>query len=223
MDLESIGVVIPAFNAGKTIGNVIAEIISQGFKSENIIVVDDGSSDETGDVVRSYGVAYIKHKSNIGKGRALKSGFCFARNRYLEKVLTIDADGQHKSSEIGSFLRLKDQYDIIVGYRHDMDDMPILRRLVNRITSLVISLLSGRHLLDVQCGFRLIDLDIFSRLDLLTNNYQTESEMMVRAARLQYRIGSIPITTVYNKEKSHISPIIDTIRFVKMAVGFLWR
>lgn len=223
VDLENIGVIIPAFNAEKTVGNVITEIIMQGFKLENIIVVDDGSFDRTRDIVKSFGVTYVKHKGNIGKGAALKHGFRAAKERRIERVFTIDADGQHRATEISLFLKHKDDFDIIVGYRHDMQNMPILRRLVNRITSLVVSLLSGTYLLDVQCGFRFIDLDIFRKFGLRTNNYQTESEMIVKAARSKNRIGSIPITTLYNKERSYINPFIDTMRFIRMALEFLWR
>ncbi|MGB3342226.1 MAG: glycosyltransferase family 2 protein [bacterium] len=223
MDLENIGVVIPAFNAEKTIGPLITEIIKQGFKLEDIIVVDDGSFDRTGDIVESFGVIHITHKKNIGKGAALKHGFDVAREKCFERVLTLDADGQHRVSEINRFLQHKNEFDIIVGCRHDMQCMPILRRLVNRTTSLVVSLLAGSYLVDVQCGFRLIDLAIFKKFNLRTNNYQTESEMIVKAVRSKNRIGSMPITTVYNKERSYINPLVDTLRFIKMAAGFLWR
>ena len=223
VDLGNIGVIVPAFNAGKTIGPLIKEIIKQGFELENIIVVDDGSSDQTMEIVSNFGVTCLRHKENIGKGSALRHGFHVARERYIERVFTLDADGQHRVTEMGSFLQKKEEYDIIVGYRHDIRNMPMLRRLVNRTTSLVVSLLSGTYLLDVQCGFRLIDLNVFRKFNLTTNNYQTESEMIVKAARSKNRIGSIPITTVYNKEKSYINPFIDTMRFIRMALGFLWR
>ncbi len=223
VDLENIGVVIPAFNAEKTIGALVTEIIKQGFRSKDIIVVDDGSCDRTGEIVRGFGVTHISHKKNIGKGATLKHGFNVAHEKSFEWVFTLDADGQHRVSEIGQFLQHKDEFDVIVGYRHDMQSMPFLRRLVNRTTSLVVSLLAGSYLLDVQCGFRLINLAIFEKIHLRTNNYQTESEMIVRAARLKNRIGSIPITTVYNKERSYINPVVDTLRFIKMAAGFLWR
>ena len=223
VDLEDIGVIIPAFNAGKTIEGLIMDIMRQGFKTGNIIVVDDGSTDRTGEIAGKFDVTYIKHTDNIGKGAALNDGFRMARRKCLNRVFTIDADGQHRVMEMRSFLQFKDNYDIIVGCRHDIQSMPILRRLVNRITSLVVSLLSDKHLLDVQCGFRLVDLKIFENFTLRTRNYQTESEMIIKASRYKKRIGSIPITTVYNKERSYINPFLDTLRFVKMALGFLWR
>jgi glycosyltransferase involved in cell wall biosynthesis len=223
VDLERIGIIIPAFNAEKTIGPLISALKEKGFSLKNIIVIDDGSTDRTGEIVKGTGVTIITHKANIGKGAALKHGFEMARKIFLEKVFTIDADGQHRVTDIEDFMRCKDDYDIIVGCRHDVKHMPRLRQLVNRVTSLVASLLAGYYLTDVQCGFRLIDLGLFKRLRLKTNNYQTESEMIIKTLRLEKRIGSLPITTVYNNERSYINPIMDTLRFIKMAVEFLWR
>lgn len=223
MVLKNIGVVIPAFNAEKTIGSLIKEIDTQGFVSENIIVVDDGSVDRTSEIADRFRVTLIIHERNVGKGAALKHGFQVALEKCIDRVFTLDADGQHRVSEMKRFLQHRDKFDLMVGFRQNMRGMPILRRLVNRITSLVVSLLAGVHLVDVQCGFRLIDLALCKRICLRTNNYQTESEMVVKAARLKSRIGSIPITTVYNNEKSHIKPVVDTLRFLRMALGFLWR
>jgi len=223
VDKENIGIVIPVFNAEKTIGALIDDIIGQGTEPENIIVVDDGSFDRTGEIVRCFGVTCLTHQKNLGKGAALKHGFRIAQAKHMNRVFTLDADGQHMVSEMGDFLKYKDDFKLIIGFRHNMKSMPMLRRLVNRTTSLVVSLFADSHQVDVQCGFRLIDLAIFDRLILRTNNYQTESEMVIRAARLKYRIGSIPITTVYDREKSYINPFVDTLRFLKMAVGFLWR
>ncbi len=223
VDLEYIGVVIPAFNVEETIGSLIEDIITQGAGPENIIVVNDGSFDKTGEIVGCFDVTLVTHKKNLGKGAALKHGFEVARSKHINRVFTLDADGQHKAAEMNGFLKDKDKFDMIIGFRYNMKSMPKLRQLVNRTTSLVVSLLADSHLVDVQCGFRFIDLAIFDRLILRTNNYQTESEMVIKAARLKYRIGSMPITTVYDKEKSHIKPFIDTLRFLMMAVGFLWR
>lgn len=223
VDLEHIGVVIPAFNVEETIGSLIEDIITQGAGPENIIVVNDGSFDKTGEIVGCLDVTLVSHKKNLGKGAALKHGFEVARSKHINRIFTLDADGQHKVAEMDGFLKDKDKFDLIIGFRYNMANMPKLRQLVNRTTSLVVSLLAHSHLVDVQCGFRLIDLAIFDRLILRTNNYQTESEMVIKAARLKYRIGSMPITTVYDKEKSHIKPFIDTLRFLMMAVGSLWR
>ncbi len=223
MDVIDKGVVIPVFNAEETIGGLIEELITFGFKRENIIVVNDGSHDKTGEIVARLGVHVVTHKKNMGKGAALKNGFDAAMKRNLQEVMVLDADGQHKVSEIKEFLKIKDHYDLLIGLRSNKITMPSLRRIVNRTTSLIASLLSKKYLPDVQCGFRYINLRIFDKVTLRTNNYQTETEMVIKTIQHKYRTGFIPITTVYNSEKSYIHPVIDTIRFFKMAVSFLWR
>ena len=224
VDLREIGVVIPAYNAEETIGDVIGELTKYGFAKENIIVINDGSRDRTEDAIRSEGVTLVNHKKNMGKGAALRDGFAVARQKDLRKVFVIDADAQHQVSEITSFLKLNNKYDMVIGERKDiLMRMPFDRLLTNRTVNLVVSLLSGIRTTDVQCGFRYIDLKIFDKVELRTNNYQTESEMVIRAARNKYKVGFVPVTTIYGNEKSYINPLIDTARFINMAVRFLWR
>ena len=224
MDLREIGVVIPAYNAEKTIAGVIKEIIKCGFEKDNIIVVNDGSADRTEDEVKKQGVTAISHEENMGKGAALRDGFVIAGRKKLKKVFVIDADGQHDVSEVEGFLKLNGRYDMIIGERRDiLSAMPLNRLLTNRTVNLVVSLLSGVRTTDVQCGFRYVDLKIFDRVQLKTNNYQTESEMVIKAARQNYTVGFVPVTTIYGNEKSYINPLVDTIRFINMAVRFLWH
>jgi glycosyltransferase involved in cell wall biosynthesis len=219
----AIGIVIPAYNAGTTIEQVIGELEKHGFKQKNIIVVDDGSTDATGTAALRMGVRVIRHEKNRGKGAALKSGFSAARHQGLAHVITMDADGQHLCEDIQQLYIFGKDYDLVVGYRNHADMMPVMRKLVNHTTSLVISLLADVHVPDVQCGFRYIDLRLLDRVTLETDHYQTESEMIFKALRMGYRVGFFPVRTVYGCETSHIRPLIDTVRFVRMAIGFLWR
>jgi glycosyltransferase involved in cell wall biosynthesis len=224
VDLRKIGVVIPAYNAEKTIADVIRKLIRHGFRKSNIIAVNDGSKDRTEDVIRGLSVQMLKHEKNIGKGAALRDGFAAAQQMNLKKVIVIDADSQHKVSDVDAFLKVNGRYDITIGERTDiLSNMPLDRLLTNRTVNLVVSLLSGVRTTDVQCGFRYVDLKIFDDVCLRTNNYQTESEMVIRAARSRYKIGFVPVSTVYAGEKSYINPLLDTWRFMNMAVRFLWR
>ncbi len=223
MDINGTGVVIPALNAEETIGDLIQELIACGFKKENVIVVNDGSSDRTAEIAARFGVYVVTHERNIGKGAALKDGFDAARGKNLQGVIALDADGQHRVSEIKDFLHMKNRYDLLIGLRDYTTTMPFLRRTVNKTTSLIASLLSRKYLPDVQCGFRYVNLRILDEIMLTTNNYQTETEMAIKAVQHKFRTGFIPISTMYNSKKSYIHPVIDTVRFIKMAVGFLWR
>ncbi len=219
----AIGIVIPAYNAEATIERVVRELVKHGIKRKYIIIVDDGSTDATGSVALGMGVQVIRHERNRGKGAALKSGFSAARSQGLQDVITMDADGQHQCDDIRRLSRHRKNYDLIVGYRENTDIMPLIRKIVNRTTSLVVSVLADINMPDVQCGFRYIDLNMFDRVTLNTNHYQTESEMIFNAQRLGYRVGFFPVTTLYGNEKSYIRPLIDTVRFMFMAITFLWR
>jgi glycosyltransferase involved in cell wall biosynthesis len=223
VDLNETGVIIPALNAEKTISSVANELLQMGFVKDNIIVIDDGSQDRTIEVIENLGLSVLRHDKNMGKGAALKHGFAAAQKRKLKKVFTLDADRQHDVGDISEFLKCCNLYDLIIGQRNYIETMPFLRRLVNKTTSLVVSLLAKKYIPDVQCGFRYIDLKIFDKVTLKTNNYETESEMVYKGIRNKYRIGFIPISTLYNNEKSYINPFVDTVRFIKMAIGFLWR
>ncbi len=224
MDLGKIGVLIPAYNVEKTIGGVIRDLLGYGFEKANIIAVNDGSEDGTEDAIKREGVRLLNHEKNMGKGASLRDGFSVAAQLNLQKVFVIDADAQHKVSDAAEFLQRNGTYDMVIGERTDiLSSMPLHRQLSNRTVNLVVSLLSGIRTTDVQCGYRFVNLRIFDRVRLRTNNYQTESEMVIRAARNGYHIGFVPITTIYGTEKSHIRGLIDTLRFVNMAVRFLWR
>jgi len=160
----------------------------------------------------------------MGKGMALRHGFDMARTKNLKKIFTLDADGQHWVMEIDNFLKVANDYDLIIGTRsYKLTRMPFLRKLVNRTTSLVASLLSKKYIPDVQCGFRYIDLKIFKRIKLETKNFQTESELVIKVVKMGYRVGFVPITTIYRAERSYINPLIDTIRFITLTGRFLWH
>ncbi|MBE0432697.1 glycosyltransferase family 2 protein [candidate division WOR-3 bacterium] len=224
MDLSKTAVVIPAYNAQKTLGTVIGQLTDYGFDKENIIVVNDGSEDKTGDVARNKGVTLIDLAQNRGKGAALKAGFALARKKNLPRALVIDADCQHDVSDIARFLERNGRYDITIGERQDiLRRMPRERRLTNKTVNLVVSLLSGVRTTDVQCGLRYIDLKVFDKMEVKTDRYEMESEMVINAGRRKYRVGFVPVKSIYGHEQSYIHPLIDTMRFIGMAVRSLWR
>lgn len=220
---SDLAVVIPAFNAALTIITLIDELVHFGFERKHIFVINDGSTDHTADVLEGSGVIVVTHPENRGKGAALQTGLQAARLRGFSCVMMLDADGQHRVCEIKHFLKKQNFFDLILGVRSHDGAMPVLRKVVNRVTSLVISLLAGSHVPDVQSGFRFMHLEIMDDIVLRTRNYQTESELVYQVLRHGYQIGFVPVNTIYNDQKSHIHPIYDTLRFISMAVRFLWR
>ncbi|KPJ53099.1 hypothetical protein AMJ39_05825 [candidate division TA06 bacterium DG_24] len=219
-----VAILIPAFNAETTLASLL-QSISTMFDRRNVFVVDDGSSDCTSAVARQRGVNVLRHKWNLGKGAAHRTGFSYVLKQGYDAVITLDADGQHDYRSLPRFVARarKRGADIIVGSRRgDLSTMPLIRVFTNRLTSLVVSLLCGQRVDDSQSGYRLIRAGPLRNIRLTTRNYQTESEILIKAGRKGYRIESIPIPTIYAREVSYIQPFTDTMRFIWLFIRSLW-
>ncbi|MBI2447027.1 MAG: glycosyltransferase family 2 protein [Candidatus Omnitrophica bacterium] len=218
-----VSVLLPSYNEEKNIGDLIKGI--RHYVSD-IIVVDDGSSDRTGDIASREGAFVIRHRTNKGKGASLKDGFAYVKELGYDAVIVMDADGQHKPEDIPLFIEAGSKKGdvIIIGDRmQDVAKMPFLRRMTNRFTSFLISKSIRQSVPDSQCGFRLIKRRVLDNLKLSTSNYDTESEMLIEAARNNFQIISLPITTIYNGQHSNINPIVDTIRFFRLVLRSFLR
>jgi len=223
---EEFGALIPAFNEAGHIDGVIRGI-ARHIPLSNILVIDDGSSDSTVAEAEATGARIVSNPVNLGKGATLLKGFeLFTKREGIEAVFTLDADGQHDPGEIPSFIEAfrERKADIVIGSRMaDLEGMPALRRITNRLTSSVISMRAGVRIDDSQSGYRLLRLEMMNRLHLVTRNFDLESEILIKAARLGAVIVSVPITTIYGEEKSKINPVVDTWRFLKLVFrSFLW-
>ena len=211
-----IAVIIPAFNPGDALKQTIAGV-RKAISGGDIIVVDDGSTDNTAEIAREEKVILLSHPQNRGKGEALKTGFKKALELQKEAVITIDADGQHDPRFIPQFLRVggRGDYDIIIGSRMGYtENMPFPRFLSNKITSFLVSWLAGQRIEDSQSGYRFIKTDVLRNISLSTSRYETESELLIKAGAMGYRIGAIKIDTIYGEQRSFVHPLLDTIRFV---------
>ncbi len=223
---EEFGALIPAFNEAGHIDDVIRGV-ARHIPISNIMVIDDGSSDSTVSEAEATGVAVVRNPANLGKGATLLKGFeLFAKMGGIEAVFTLDADGQHDPVEMPSFIDAfrEKRADIVIGSRMaDLEGMPALRRLTNRLTSAVISMRAGVRIDDSQSGYRLVRLAMMKKLHLVTRRFDLESEILIKAARLGAVIVSVPITTIYGEEKSKIDPLVDSWRFLKLVFrSLLW-
>ena len=217
-------VLIPAYNASSTISELI-ENTSEFVDKDDIVVIDDGSEDQTHATAQRAGAVVLKHKINKGKGEALKTGFRYALGKNYEALFTIDADLQHDPSSIKDFLEKtnKDFSGIIIGTRDiNLKKMPFPRWLTNNLTSAILSVLSGQTIRDSQSGYRLISTRILERIKLKGKKYDLESEILVKAGRSGFKIDSVPIKTIYRGGKSFINPFVDTGRFIKLMWRTLW-
>lgn len=215
-------VLIPAYNESKAISDLTKQI---RIKNLDVIVVDDGSSDNTGAIAKENGADVLRNERNEGKGASLRKGFAYALGKDFDTVVIMDGDGQHLVEDIQSFLRAAETSDasVFVGNRMtSLQNMPKLRALTNKLMSWLISKIAKQKIYDTQCGFRLLKKDALEKINLTTKKYEIETEILIRAARLGLRIESVPIKTVYRGEKSKINPFIDSFRFARFILRELW-
>lgn len=215
---------IPAYNEARFIGDVVRGV--NPLVSE-CLVVDDGSSDGTGDLAQAAGARVLRHTANQGKGAAIKSGLTwFIRQSSAEFAILLDGDGQHAPSEITRFLdaAARSNARLLVGNRMaDTRHMPPLRRLVNWYMSWEISRVCGQKVPDSQCGYRMVHRDLAPSLLSATNAFDYETEMLFVASALGERIAAVPITTIYGDETSKIRPLRDTLLFFKLLAQYRLR
>lgn len=208
-------VIIPTYNESKAIAGLVRQIHEQNLE---VVVVDDGSQDNTSQIARDNGATVLRNETNQGKGAALIKGFNYVLNKDFDAIIAMDGDGQHLTTEIPFFIRLAEFSDtaIVIGNRmQQRKNMPLVRVLTNKFMSWLISYVAGQKIPDTQCGFRLIKTEVLEKLKLSTSKYETESEIIIKASRLGFKIESVPIKTIYEGEKSQINPLVDTLRFFK--------
>jgi glycosyltransferase involved in cell wall biosynthesis len=212
-----VAALVPAYQAQAHLGGVLARLAVLRPTPE-VLVVDDGSTDGTAAIARDAGVRVLSLPENRGKGNALLAGFA-ALNGF-DGVVTLDADGQHPPECLPAFVLAAEQgADLVLGVRERTVDMPPIRRLANAVASGWASWLAGQPVSDSQCGYRLYGRRVLERTPITPGRYEVESEVVVRAARLGFRLASIAIPTVYGTEESQIR----TLRDVPRIIGVLAR
>lgn len=215
--------IVPAFNAAKTLSQLISRI-KRLFPDFDVLIIDDGSADESGEIARTAGAIVLTHDHNRGKGEALKTGFAYAVQHDYDAVITLDADLQHDPAEIQRFLNAySDDRTILVGIRRRDETMPFARKVSNSLTSFVSSVFCGVRILDSQSGYRLIPTAILKNVTLSSSRFDLEPELLIKAARAGYDVKSVEISTIYNASRSWINPTVDTIRFlIMLAKSLFW-
>ena len=201
---DAVVALIPAYEEGPRIGAVVEAARAH----LPVVVVDDGSSDDTAARADAAGATVIRQDPNAGKGAALRAGFRHALAGGYAAVVTLDADGQHDPSEIPEFLAAfrERRPELVIGKRA-FDEMPPIRRLSNTLGGLTLSAALGRNVPDNQSGYRLISRVLMrAMLESDESGFEFEVEMIARAIALGLPIESVPIRTIYAGEPSHIEP-----------------
>jgi glycosyltransferase involved in cell wall biosynthesis len=212
---ERCAVVFPCLNEGSTIAGLVSEVRQI---VPSVIVVDDGSTDDTATRALAAGAQVIRHGANRGKGAALKTGSAAALEGGWEWAMAMDGDGQHKPEDLPAFMQCAERTgaQLVIGNRmHNAQAIPWLRRQVNRWMSRRISRRAGRVLVDSQCGFRLVNLKAWAGLRLETDHFEFESEMLLAFVRAGHRVEFVPIHVVSKSPHSHIRPVQDTRRWLR--------
>lgn len=191
--------IIPCRNEEATIGSVILK--TKRFVNQ-VLVIDDGSDDETKKIAKDAGAVVISHKKNRGKGAAVRTGFQYAKDNDFDYVVTIDGDGQHNPLEIPALLDnvINNGHDISIGYRvgHDTE-MPMWRRVGKRVLDYTTSMGNGGFVTDSQCGFRAFNKKAYESIAprLKGEAFSVESEQLIKAHELGLRIVNTNVTCKY--------------------------
>lgn len=217
MKLKDTYVVIAAYNEEKHIVDVIRKTKKY---CSNIIVVDDGSKDDTYGKATKDRVIVLKHIVNMGKGAALKTGCDYALRKDAKIIVTVDGDLQHDPVEIPNFLKAIKDVDIVFGYRRFDRNMPFVLRAGNWFINKTTKLLYKINLRDTQCGYRAFTANAYRKIRWKALDYSLESEMIANTGknRLQYR--EIPIQTIYS-DMYKGTTVIDGIRIIINLL--IWR
>ncbi len=213
-----VGVIIPAYNVGDQIGRVLSNVIKH-VNRQYVIVVNDGSDDHTEHQVSSSDVVLISHSENRGKGEALKTGFKHAISNGFDGIITLDGDGQHDASCIPEFIRIADDSgsDLVLGCRKfELGTMPPDRIFSNWMSSALVSRLAGIKVFDSQCGFRFIHTDVLRTIRLDTSFYEMETELLVKALRMGFKVEFCNVPVIYDDNPSNIKRGLDTWRFCRL-------
>jgi len=211
--------VLPAYNEGNRINDVIKDANKY---VDEIVVVDDGSADETELSAQHQDVTLVKHRINLGKGAALKTGVEAAIIQGASIVILMDADGQHPSDKISILIEgIKNKkFDIVFSYRSLDQKMPIYRRLGNQLLNLSAQKLFGIVLSDIWCGFRAFNVDIYQNIRWYQTNYSADVEMALRVAKNKLRYQEVCIPTIYHDKYKGVS-IIDGMKL--LLTMLVWR
>jgi glycosyltransferase involved in cell wall biosynthesis len=218
-------IAIPCYQGASKIEEVVRGALATGHP---VLVVDDGSRDDSGKLAEAAGATVLRHATNHGKGAALATAFAYARRKNFEAVLTMDADGQHDPGEVGKLVAAHEGEPraLVVGVRSFApEDMPRRSRIGNTISTWWISKFAGQNYRDTQSGFRVYPRALFAAVRLTSRRFDTETELLLHAAKMHLPLVEVPISTIYTADRvTHFHGFRDTLRVIRLVIGSpFWR
>jgi len=213
-----VAALIPAYRCPDRVGAVVAGVRAH---LADVLVVDDGSGDGTGEAARRAGARVVVHEVNRGKAAALRSGLAVLLGEPHSHVLMLDADGQHDPADVPHFLAAAGEADFVLGNRlWNPAAIPPRRFWTNFLGTRALQLMTGFPLEDSQCGFRLVSAAMLRRMGLVGRRYAIDTEILVRAGKVGGRFAHVPVSVIYDGEPSFYRPVADTVHIVLSAVRF---
>ena len=210
---------IPAYNEAERIATVISQALAL---VDQVIVIDDGSIDETFVKAQAAGALTLRHRINLGKGAALKTGCEAARRLGAEIIVTIDADGQHPPEfipQVVEFLK-NNNLDFVFTIRRGGDQMSLIRRLGRYVLNFQARKLFNLNLQDMWCGFRVFRMECLPKIDWNKSDYSGEIQMALKVGKNGLRYGEYVIPTIYNDNFKGVH-ILHGLKL--LAQMFVWR
>jgi glycosyltransferase involved in cell wall biosynthesis len=207
-----ISIVIPVFNEAAILGTLLGKVQALRLSRAEIIVVDDGSADDSAEIALSAGASVIRHPYNIGNGAAVKSGIRAARGKV---IILIDGDGQHPPEDIPKLLGEAANYHMVVGARARGSKLRFHRYAANLLYNFLASYVTQFNVQDLTSGFRVLSRrDALRFIDLLPNTFSYPTTLTLAFLRSGFTVKYIPIQTLYRAGQSKISLVTDGIRFL---------
>lgn len=195
---------LPAYNEEVHINSMVIKCRQYG---DEVLVVDDGSSDDTAQIAKEAGATVVQHIKNKGAGAAIQTIIIEARKREFDVLVTIDADNQHNPEDIPNLIKpIMNGYDLVIGSRN-RENVPHYRNLGGMVLSIFTCLLSGKKVIDSQCGFRAYSPKAVREIELKENGMAWASEMLGQATKKHLQITEVPIVVQYTKDSSTLNPI----------------
>jgi len=205
MSKNNIFIVIPSCNEEKQIATVLRKALISRLP---VVVVDDGSTDSTFEIAGKIVDNVIRHKTNLGKGAALKTGCEAAFALGADAVVMMDSDGQHKIGDMDNFLEaLYDGNEVVFGSRNLSHGVPLVRFMGNKMVSILISLLFNIYVSDILCGYRALTKRAYRKIAWKSTGYGVETEMIINLANTNLKYCEVPVETVYLDSVKGVTPL----------------